>query len=301
MKAIILAGGRGTRLHPITLAVSKQLLPVYDKPIIYYPLSMLMLAGIREILVISTPEDLPLFKRLLGSGEQWGLQLSYAVQAEPRGLADAFIVGEQFVGDEPVCLILGDNIFFGQGLPVQLSHAAELKEGAVVFAYAVRDPQRYGVVEFDDQWRAISLEEKPKKPRSHFAVPGLYFYDNKVVSFAKALKPSARGEIEITDLNRVYLELGQLRVQQLGRGIAWLDAGTHESLLQASNFIQTVQERQGIMISCPEEIAYRKGYIDTAQIRKLGLATNNQYGAYLLRLLEDDQAAAGLRQEDAEE
>jgi glucose-1-phosphate thymidylyltransferase len=301
MKAIILAGGRGTRLHPITLAVSKQLLPVYDKPIIYYPLSMLMLAGIREILVISTPEDQPLFKRLLGSGEQWGLRLSYAAQGEPRGLADAFIVGEQFVVDEPACLILGDNIFFGQGLPAQLSQAAQLKEGAVVFAYAVRDPQRYGVVEFDDQGRAISLEEKPEKPRSHFAVPGLYFYDNKVVSFAKALKPSARGELEITDLNKVYLELGQLRVQQLGRGIAWLDAGTHESLLQASNFIQTVQERQGIMISCPEEIAYRMGYIDTAQIRSLALATNNQYGAYLLRLLEDDQAPSSLHQGNAEE
>jgi glucose-1-phosphate thymidylyltransferase len=299
MKGIILAGGRGTRLYPITLAVSKQLLPVYDKPIIYYPLSMLMLAGIREILVISTPEDLPLFKRLLGGGQQWGLQFSYAEQAEPRGLADAFIVGEQFIGMDPVCLILGDNIFFGQGLSDQLSLAAQLEQGAIVFAYPVRDPQRYGVVEFDDHGRAISLEEKPVKPRSNFAVPGLYFYDQKVISIAKALKPSERGEIEITDLNKVYLDLGQLRVQQLGRGIAWLDAGTHESLLQAANFIQTVQERQGIMISCPEEIAYRMGYIDSSQVRSLSLATNNQYGAYLLRLLEEDVLSPGLHQGSA--
>jgi glucose-1-phosphate thymidylyltransferase len=284
-------------LYPITLAVSKQLLPVYDKPIIYYPLSMLMLAGIREILVISTPEDLPLFKRLLGSGQQWGLQFSFAAQAEPRGLADAFIVGEQFIGTDPVCLILGDNIFFGQGLSDQLSLAAQMEQGAIVFAYPVRDPQRYGVVEFDAQGRAVSLEEKPLKPRSNFAVPGLYFYDQKVVSFAKALKPSARGEIEITDLNKTYLDLGQLRVRQLGRGIAWLDAGTHESLLQAANFIQTVQERQGIMISCPEEIAYRMGYIDSGQVRSLSLAANNQYGAYLLRLLEDDINSPGLPEE----
>jgi glucose-1-phosphate thymidylyltransferase len=296
MKGIILAGGRGTRLHPITLAISKQLLPVYDKPIIYYPLSMLMLAGIREILVISTPEDLPLFKRLLGTGRQWGLDFSYAQQTEPRGLADAFIVGEQFIGENSVCLILGDNIFFGQGLHDKLSEAAQLEHGAIVFAYPVRDPQRYGVVEFDAQGRAITLEEKPKKPRSNFAVPGLYFFDNKVVSFAKMLKPSARGEIEITDLNKIYLDLGQLQVQQLGRGIAWLDAGTHESLLQAANFIQTVQERQGIMISCPEEIACRMGYIDIAQLRSLALATNNQYGAYLLRLLEDDGLLPNIRQ-----
>ena len=287
MKGIILAGGKGTRLHPITLAVSKQLLPVYDKPMIYYPLSMLMLAGMREILVISTPEDLPLFRRLLGSGQQWGIQFSYAEQAEPRGLADAFIVGEEFLGENPACLILGDNIFFGQGLPGQLRQAARLEEGGIVFAYPVRDPHRYGVVEFDDRGRAISLEEKPAKPRSNYAVPGLYFYDQRVVSFARALEPSARGEIEITDLNKVYLEMGQLQVQQLGRGIAWLDAGTHESLLQAANFIQAVQERQGIMISCPEEIAYRMGYIDAGQVRHLALATNNQYGAYLLRLLEE--------------
>jgi len=287
MKGIILAGGKGTRLHPITLAVSKQLLPVYDKPMIYYPLSMLMLAGMREILVISTPEDLPLFRRLLGSGQQWGMQFSYAEQAEPRGLADAFIVGEEFLGENPACLILGDNIFFGQGLPGQLRQAARLEEGGIVFAYPVRDPHRYGVVEFDDRGRAISLEEKPAKPRSNYAVPGLYFYDQRVVSFARALEPSARGEIEITDLNKVYLEMGQLQVQQLGRGIAWLDAGTHESLLQAANFIQALQERQGIMISCPEEIAYRMGYIDAGQVRHLALATNNQYGAYLLRLLEE--------------
>jgi len=287
MKGIILAGGKGTRLHPITLAVSKQLLPVYDKPMIYYPLSMLMLAGMREILVISTPEDLPLFRRLLGSGQQWGMQFSYAEQAEPRGLADAFIVGDEFLGENPACLILGDNIFFGQGLPGQLRQAARLEEGGIVFAYPVRDPHRYGVVEFDDRGRAISLEEKPAKPRSNYAVPGLYFYDQRVVSFARALEPSARGEIEITDLNKVYLEMGQLQVQQLGRGIAWLDAGTHESLLQAANFIQAVQERQGIMISCPEEIAYRMGYIDAGQVRHLALATNNQYGAYLLRLLEE--------------
>ena len=287
MKGIILAGGKGTRLHPITLAVSKQLLPVYDKPMIYYPLSMLMMADIREILVISTPEDLPLFRRLLGSGQQWGIQLSYAEQAEPRGLADAFIVGEQFVGENPACLILGDNIFFGNALPDQLRQAAQLEEGGIVFAYPVRDPQRYAVVEFDDQGRAISLEEKPAKPRSSFAIPGLYFYDKQVVSFAKALRPSARGEIEITDLNKVYLEMGTLQVQQLGRGIAWLDAGTHESLLQAANFIQTVQERQGFMISCPEEIAYRMGFISQGMLIELASSyKNNGYGEYLLRLTE---------------
>jgi len=289
MKGIILAGGKGTRLHPITLAVSKQLLPVYDKPMIYYPLSMLMLAGLREILVISTPEDLPLFRRLLGSGQQWGMQFNYAEQAEPRGLADAFIVGEQFVGENPACLILGDNIFFGQGLPGQLREAAQLKEGGIVFAYPVRDPQRYGVVEFNDRGRAISLEEKPARPRSNYAVPGLYFYDQHVVSFAKALKPSARGEIEITDLNKIYLEMGQLQVQQLGRGIAWLDAGTHESLLQAANFIQAVQERQGIMISCPEEIAYRKGFISRELLIEIARSyKNNGYGEYLMRLTEAD-------------
>jgi glucose-1-phosphate thymidylyltransferase len=289
MKGIILAGGKGTRLHPLTLVVSKQLLPVYDKPMIYYPLSMLMLAGIREILVISTPDDLPLFRHLLGSGQQWGVQFNYTEQVEPRGLADAFIVGEQFVGDNPACLILGDNIFFGHGLPEQMQAAAELESGAQVFAYAVRDPQRYGVIEFDDRGRAISLEEKPARPRSNYVVPGLYFYDRRVVSFASALKPSARGEIEITDLNKVYLEMGQLHVQQLGRGIAWLDAGTHESLLQAANFIQAVQERQGIMISCPEEIAYRKGFISRDELIKMaGSYKNNSYGEYLVRLGETD-------------
>jgi glucose-1-phosphate thymidylyltransferase len=289
MKGIILAGGKGTRLHPITLSVSKQLLPVYDKPMVYYPLSMLMLAGIREVLVISTPEDLPLFSRLLGSGQQWGMQFSYAVQAEPRGLADAFIVGEEFIGENPVCLILGDNIFFGQGLSEQLRKAAELKDGAIVFAYPVRDPQRYGVVEFDHRGTAISLEEKPARPRSNFAVPGLYFFDQRVSAFAKALQPSPRGEIEITDLNKVYLEMGQLQVQQLGRGIAWLDAGTHESLLQAANFIQAVQDRQGIMISCPEEIAFRMGFISREILVRMAHAyKNNGYGDYLLKLAEPE-------------
>ena len=289
MKGIILAGGKGTRLHPLTLVVSKQLLPVYDKPMIYYPLSMLMLAGMREILVISTREDLPLFRRLLGSGQQWGVQFSYAEQTEPRGLADAFIVGEQFIGKNPACLILGDNIFFGHGMADQMQTAAELESGAQVFAYPVRDPQRYGVIEFDDLGHAISLEEKPTRPRSNFVVPGLYFYDQHVVSFARALKPSARGEIEITDLNKVYLGMGQLQVQQLGRGIAWLDAGTHESLLQAANFIQAVQERQGIMISCPEEVAYRKGFISRDALTDIaGSYKNNSYGEYLLRLLETE-------------
>jgi glucose-1-phosphate thymidylyltransferase len=289
MKGIILAGGKGTRLHPITLAVSKQLLPVYDKPMIYYPLSMLMLAGIREVLIISTPEDLPLFRRLLGSGGQWGMQFSYAEQAEPRGLADAFIVGEEFLAGNPACLILGDNIFFGQGISDRLTEAAKLQEGGIIFAYPVRDPRRYGVIEFDEAGRAISLEEKPANPRSNFAVPGLYFYDQRVSAFARALSPSARGEIEITDLNKIYLEMGQLRVLPLGRGIAWLDAGTHESLLQAANFIQAVQERQGIMISCPEEIAYRKGFISKDMLIKLVQSNNNNgYAEYLLRLTEEE-------------
>lgn len=287
MKGIILAGGRGTRLYPLTLAVSKQILPVYDKPMIYYPLSMLMLAGIRDILVISSPEDLPGFKRLLGDGAGWGIKFSYAEQAEPRGLADAFLVGEEFIAGQPVCLILGDNIFFGHGLPEQLQQAAMLTKGALVFAYPVNDPERYGVIEFNEAGRAISLEEKPLKPRSNYAVPGLYFYDERVVGFAKDLKPSFRGEIEITDLNRVYLEMGELQVTSLGRGVAWLDAGTHESLLQAANFVQAVEDRQGLMISSPEEIAYRKGFISREQLKNLiGKLGQNSYSDYLTRLAD---------------
>jgi glucose-1-phosphate thymidylyltransferase len=289
MKGIILAGGRGTRLYPLTLASSKQMLPVYDKPMIYYPLSMLMLAGIRDILVISTPEDLPVISKLLGDGRSWGLQFSYAEQAEPRGLADAFIVGRDFIAGERVCLILGDNIFFGQGLPGQLQNAAGLKQGALIFAYPVQDPKRYGVVEFDAGGKAISLEEKPENPRSHFAVPGLYFYDQRVVEFAASLKPSLRGEIEITDLNRIYLEMGELQVMQFGRGVAWLDAGTHESLLQAANFVQAVEDRQGLMISSPEEVAYRKGFINREQLQSLaGKMGNNGYSTYLLNLAKED-------------
>jgi len=287
MKGIILAGGKGTRLFPITLAVSKQLLPVYDKPMIYYPLSMLMLAGIREVTVISTPADLPLYERLFGNGTQWGMVFHYAVQTEPRGLADAFLVAEEHIKGNPTCLILGDNIFFGQGLSRQLKEAASLKEGAVIFAYPVRDPQRYGVVEFDDTWRAVSLEEKPAQPKSNYAVPGLYFYDNRVVELVKELRPSSRGELEITDLNRIYLDMGLLQVQVLGRGVAWLDAGTHESLLQASNFIQAVEERQGIMISSPEEIAYRMGFIDAEKLLALAKEyEQNGYGQYLQALVK---------------
>jgi len=285
MKGIILAGGRGTRLHPLTLAVSKQLLPVYDKPMVYYPLSMLMLAGIRDILVISTPEDLPLFRNLLEDGTQWGLKFSYAEQDKPRGLADAFRVGAKFIQNETACLILGDNIFFGHGLPDVLRRAADLQQGAIVFAYSVRDPERYGVVDFDEDGNVLSLEEKPKQPKSNYAVPGVYFYDSHVVEMAASLQPSVRGELEITDLNHMYLEKGQLRVEVLGRGTAWLDAGTHESLLQASTFIQAVEDRQGMMISCPEEIAFRLGYIDRAQLVTLaGRYKNNSYGGYLLQL-----------------
>lgn len=272
MKGIILAGGKGTRLHPLTIVTSKQLLPVYDKPMVYYPLSMLMLAGIREVLVISTPEDLPSFRRLLRDGSQWGMKFSYAEQDQPRGLADAFRVGREFVGGDPVCLILGDNIFFGHGLPAVLrSMAARVSNGggAAIFAYPVQDPWRYGVIEFDPEGKALSLEEKPAKPRSNYAVPGMYFYDNQVIQIAADLKPSARGELEITDVNLTYMRMGKLYVQELGRGVAWLDAGTHESLLQAAAFIQTVEERQGMMISSPEEIAYRMGFIDREQLRRL--------------------------------
>ena len=285
MKGIILAGGKGTRLYPLTIPISKQLLPVYDKPMIYYPLSMLMLAGIQEILVITTPEDQALYQRLLQDGAQWGLKFAYAVQPEPRGLADAFLVGKDFLAGSPACLILGDNIFFGHGLPTVLRNAAELQQGAVIFAYPVRDPERYGVVEIDGNGKALSLEEKPKQPRSDLAVPGIYFYDANVVRYAEELKPSARGELEITDLNRRYMEQGQLQVKVLGRGVAWLDAGTHESLLQAATFIQAVEERQGMMISSVEEIAYRMGYIDREQLLALadGLNATN-YGAYLRHL-----------------
>jgi glucose-1-phosphate thymidylyltransferase len=287
MKGIILAGGRGTRLNPLTLVMSKQLLPVYDKPMVYYPLSMLMLAGIREILVISTPEDLPNFQRLLGDGSQWGLSFSYVEQDQPRGLADAFRVGADFIGGDSACLILGDNIFFGHGLPEMLRRAAALKAGALIFAYAVRDPERYGVVEFDSDGLVLSLEEKPTQPKSNFAVPGIYFYDSKVVELAANLQPSKRGELEITDLNRLYLERGELHVDTLGRGVAWLDAGTHESLLQSAGFVQAVQERQGMMISCPEVIAYRMGYINEEQLREqIGRMANNGYTDYLRRLLE---------------
>lgn len=288
MKGIILAGGKGTRLYPLTLGMSKQMLPVYDKPMIYYPLSMLMLAGIREILVISSPEDLPQFRRLLGDGNRWGVRFEYSEQTEPRGLADAFLIGADFIGNDQVCLILGDNIFFGTGLRTQLQEAAKLAEGAQIFAYPVREPQSYGVVEFDTTGKAISLEEKPEHPKSHFAVPGLYFYDNSVVEIAQNLKPSIRNELEITDVNRIYLERGQLQVRQLGRGVAWLDAGTHETLLQAANFVQTIEERQGLMIGCPEEVAYRMGFIGPEQLFALSNSLPpNGYRNYLLSLAHE--------------
>jgi len=289
MKGIILAGGSGTRLHPVTQAISKQLLPVYDKPMIYYPLSALMLAGIREILIISTPNDTPRFEQLLGDGKRWGLNLQYAVQVSPDGLAQAFIIGKQFLAGEGCCLVLGDNIFYGHGFARSLRDAAAKSFGATVFAYAVNDPQRYGVVEFDAERRAISLEEKPLKPKSRYAVTGIYFYDPQVVAVAEQLKPSHRGELEITDINSWYLERGELHTEVLGRGIAWLDTGTHESLLDASNFIQTLEQRQGLKVACPEEIAYRLGYIDAEQLR--ALAANfgkSTYGSYLTRLIEEE-------------
>jgi glucose-1-phosphate thymidylyltransferase len=289
MKGIILAGGKGTRLYPLTISTSKQMLPVYDKPMIYYPLSMLMLAGIREILVISTPEALPGFRELLKDGSQWGLEFQYAEQAEPRGLADAFLVGREFVGDSPVCLILGDNVFYGGGLSTLLKECASLQEGAIIFGYRVNDPERYGIVEFDEHENVLSIEEKPTKPKSNFAVPGLYFYDNQVVKYVETIKPSARGEIEITDLNNIYLRESKLKVKVFGRGVAWLDLGTHESLLQGATFIEAIQQRQGLMIACLEEIAYRAGYISKAQLEALGKTfAGNSYGQYILDLARNE-------------
>jgi glucose-1-phosphate thymidylyltransferase len=285
MKGIILAGGSGTRLYPITKTISKQIIPVYDKPMIYYPLSVLMLAGIRDILIISTPEDIGTYKKLLGDGCQLGISLRYAIQPSPDGLAQAFIIGEQFIGSDHVCMILGDNIFYGYNFRSILEEAAKLEEGAVVFGYYVNDPERYGVAEFNGEGQVLSIEEKPANPKSNYAVTGLYFYSNDVIKKAKNLKPSARGELEITDLNRLYLEEGRLRVKLLGRGFAWLDTGTHDSLLQASNFIATIEQRQGLKVSCVEEIAYKKGYIDREQLLKLAEPLKkNQYGEYLIRL-----------------
>ena len=287
MKGIILAGGSGTRLYPLTKAISKQIMPIYDKPMIYYPLSVLMLANIREILIISTPRDLPVFEELLGDGSQLGLKLEYKVQKHPNGLAEAFIIGEEFIGNDNVCLILGDNIFYGSGLSGLLEEAAKLEEGAVVFGYPVKDPRAYGVVEFDKNGKAISLEEKPEKPKSNYAIPGLYFYDNTVLKKVKSIKPSARGELEITSVNEKYLEEGNLSVKRFGRGVAWLDTGTHEALLEAANFVQTVQKRQGFYIACIEEIAYQKGWIGEEEVRELAkVMMKTKYGKYLVELMK---------------